>query len=237
MSRSSPHKFSKRVMAYNNRTEAHPNPTLQAMMRKEELERRAKAVKAMQASQGLITQELEHGTGLNPLRWLVHAFVRAPTRMDYEHRIRCAQLTSPVEMQHNASAVVEEEQEQEGRGDGEDGRGGEGGVGGMLPGGMLPGGVLPPMCPRTKPGTPADAASRSRVASVTASGVVTAMAKGSAALAAAPLRAAMRRDRGRLESVAAADLTLTKMVTSPLTSMRALTSASGTARMKKRRGP
>ena len=106
----------------------------------------------------------------------------------------------------------------------------------MLQGGVLPGGVLPPMCPRTKPGTPAAATEHvSDVASTTASGVVTAVAKGSAVVA-APLRAAMRRDRDRLESVAAADLTLTKMVTSPLTSMRALTSASGSGGMKKRRG-
>jgi hypothetical protein len=28
---------------------------------------------AMEASQGLLTQELERGTGLNPLRWLAHA--------------------------------------------------------------------------------------------------------------------------------------------------------------------
>ena len=124
--------------------------------------------------------------------------------MDYEHRIRCEQLTVPVKFADTT-------------GDG-DGDGGEGGDA-----------VLVPMSPRsiTSRGPP------SRLIPKTAMGAAKAMAKGSAAQAAAPLRAALRRDRGRLEQLAAADITLRKMVTAPLTSMAALSGASSKRRSGK----
>ena len=70
---------------------------VERVVREEELVVRGRATAAAAAASGLMATELQHGMGLNPVRWLAHAVRRAPTAADHEHHLRCAAMTLPVE--------------------------------------------------------------------------------------------------------------------------------------------
>lgn len=81
---------------------------LKERMRSEEMTRRRSAAEASDASRSLLALELEHGVGLSPARWVVHALARAPTRADFEHEMRCRQLSSPVRSEEDAGDIPED---------------------------------------------------------------------------------------------------------------------------------